>query len=221
MATSEATARKGGPERAGALHLGPVILFDLGPVDLGPTDVLHLDPVVLLDPRPPRTAMASAAGGAYADATMADAYDALAARLSDRYAREVSWLRNGQLFVGIAGGARSGKSALSAAVADRINGPVDLRRRRLCRRFLGHTRGRTRQPAGVQPDEERPGPRQGLGGQVVCGRRGRGLRPRGEQTRRRSRAMERFGEAGRAGRCAAAPPTRLGGVLVLHADMSH
>ena len=106
MATSEATARKGGPERAGALHLGPVLLFDLGPVDLGPTDVLHLDPVVLLDPRPPRTAMASAAGVAYADATMADAYDALAARLSDRYAREVSWLRNGQLFVGIAGGGR-------------------------------------------------------------------------------------------------------------------
>ena len=109
MATSEATSRKGGPERAGALHLGPVILFDLGPVDLGPTDVLHLDPVVLLDPRPPRTAMASAAGVAYADATMADAYDALAARLSDRYAREVSWLRNGQLFVGIAGGGPFGQ----------------------------------------------------------------------------------------------------------------
>ena len=38
MTTSEATVRKGGPERAGALHLGPVILFDLGPVDLGPAD---------------------------------------------------------------------------------------------------------------------------------------------------------------------------------------
>ena len=65
MATSEATARKGGPERAGALHLGPVILFDLGPVDLGLADVLHLDPVVLLDPHrrvprclPPRATLA-------------------------------------------------------------------------------------------------------------------------------------------------------------------
>ncbi len=63
----------------------------------------------------------SSGGGV--DRNMLRTYDALAARLIDRYEKDAACedLRNNQLFVCVAGGPGSGKSTLSTAVALRIN----------------------------------------------------------------------------------------------------
>lgn len=57
------------------------------------------------------------------DGAMMTTYDSLATRLIERYEKDLASksLRNDQLFVCVAGGPGSGKSTLSAAVAQRIN----------------------------------------------------------------------------------------------------
>lgn len=64
-------------------------------------------------------ASSSQSPGGGVDRDMMSTYDALAARLIDRYEKEDA--RNNQLFVCVAGGPGSGKSTLSTAVAARIN----------------------------------------------------------------------------------------------------
>jgi pantothenate kinase len=69
-------------------------------------------------------ASSSQSPGGGVDRDMMSTYDALAARLIDRYKKEdaaFDILRNNQLFVCVAGGPGSGKSTLSTAVAARIN----------------------------------------------------------------------------------------------------
>ena len=70
------------------------------------------------------------------DRTMHATYEDLATRLIERYEMGISCqgdddggLRNGQLFVGIAGGPGSGKSTLSNSVARIINERMDAVRR--------------------------------------------------------------------------------------------
>ena len=88
-------------------------------------------------------ASSSQSPGGGVDRDMMSTYDALAARLIDRYEKEdaaFDILRNNQLFVCVAGGPGSGKSTLSTAVAARINeqlrtggGATKIPRRWSCR----------------------------------------------------------------------------------------
>jgi pantothenate kinase len=73
--------------------------------------------------RTQRALGSSQSPGGDVDRDMLSTYDALAARLIDRYKKDVAFenLRNNQLFVCVAGGPGSGKSTLSTAVAGRIN----------------------------------------------------------------------------------------------------